>query len=86
VAGSDVEDNVSVATTVTRRTEAERKAYLEADENAADISTNEVTCKRCSKTIRLGNRINYQLTAWDKHQAKCSGAVYVLGLPLSGWV
>ncbi|EIN09497.1 hypothetical protein PUNSTDRAFT_143044 [Punctularia strigosozonata HHB-11173 SS5] len=72
---SDVDDSASVATAHTRRTEAERKAYLEADPDAQDIGPNEVTCRRCSKTIKLGGRTNYQLRAWDKHQAKCSGAV-----------
>lgn len=78
VTGSEDGDSVSVASGVhVRRSEAERKAYLEADSNAQDIEDHQATCKACGKTVKLGNAIKYTLGPWIKHQERCSGAVFV---------
>ncbi|KAK7061065.1 hypothetical protein VNI00_000800 [Paramarasmius palmivorus] len=60
----------------THRSEAERKAILEADTRALDVQPDQVLCKRCKKWIRLGGKTaRYALKNWETHQQRCSGVM-----------
>ncbi|ESK94880.1 hypothetical protein Moror_14047 [Moniliophthora roreri MCA 2997] len=58
------------------RTEAERKALLEADTRALAVEPDQVLCKRCKKWIRIAQKNSkYVLGNWEAHQQRCSGAL-----------
>jgi len=56
-----------------QRTEAERLAYLEADERVMEIKEHEVQCKQCQRWVRLGMARKYMLLRWEQHKQTCTG-------------
>ncbi|KAF9457784.1 hypothetical protein BDZ94DRAFT_1272401 [Collybia nuda] len=52
---------------------AERKAALEADEWATDVTKTSIFCKGCEKRIKLDKRNLYYPGLWTKHRDKCKG-------------
>lgn len=69
--------SVASSEKIVRRTESERLAYLKADVNAETIEVNKVLCRICHAWIKLSTKSNYELSHWNTHQRRCSGAVYV---------
>ncbi|KDQ61517.1 hypothetical protein JAAARDRAFT_30966 [Jaapia argillacea MUCL 33604] len=66
---------VSEQSVRTRRSEPERKAFLEADPRVEEFKDHEVLCKGCHKWIKLSTKQRYALYNWQNHQQRCSGAV-----------
>ncbi|KAF8630147.1 hypothetical protein AX15_003099 [Amanita polypyramis BW_CC] len=64
----------SVAGRQTRRTESERKAWLEADSRAEEIQPEQVKCRGCKRWIRLSTKRPYTIYPWQKHQERCGPA------------
>lgn len=72
-------DSISVARSPersSRKDEAERRAVLEADPRAQEVTPSEVLCRKCQKWIKLSG-VKYMLGNWQKHQNACGDAVYV---------
>jgi hypothetical protein len=61
-----------------RRSDAERKAFLEADPRAQEAKPHEVLCRSCQKWIKLSANRPYILGNWHAHQQRCSGVVLVV--------
>lgn len=72
-AGSIVAPSDAASTPI-RRTATERKAILEADTRAVEVTPDQVLCKRCQKWIKLSKRRVYALSNWERHQLSCSDA------------
>jgi len=51
-----------------RRTEAERRAYLEAHPNSGEVRPGEIFCVLCHRWIKLAIKQNYVTSNWDVHQ------------------
>ncbi|KAK2463551.1 hypothetical protein APHAL10511_004302 [Amanita phalloides] len=62
----------SLADSSHRRTEADRKALLEADTCAEVVQPCQVKCRTCQKWIQLSKRCCYELSHWKKHKERCS--------------
>ncbi|KIY70563.1 hypothetical protein CYLTODRAFT_408791 [Cylindrobasidium torrendii FP15055 ss-10] len=68
-------DPISAGSVVhgSKKTEAERKAELEADTRALKVEPHRQQCKRCTAWIETNNlKLPYSLYNWERHQAKCS--------------
>lgn len=53
------------------RSESERKAYLETDEQVEEVQPDQVKCRRCWKWIRLSTKQTYALYHWRQHRERC---------------
>jgi hypothetical protein len=53
--------------------ETERKALIESDCWAGDVTAVSVECKGCGKTVSLDKRSMYYPGLWIKHRSKCPG-------------
>ena len=60
-----------------RRTEAERKAWLEADSRLEEVRPDQVKCRTCKKWIKLSTKRLYATYHWQKHRERCKIAMYV---------
>ncbi|KAL1716319.1 hypothetical protein EV715DRAFT_255220 [Schizophyllum commune] len=70
--------SVSAATpseATVRRSEAERKAMLEADTRAEELEPHQALCRKCHKWIKLSTQQRYGLSNWNRHQRSCADAV-----------
>lgn len=74
-AASTVAPSVAQSDISVRRTEPERKDFLDSDTRAEAVKHDEVLCRKCQKWIRLSTRQKFALTNWNKHQRSCSDAV-----------
>jgi hypothetical protein len=52
--------------------EMERKALLERDAWAGEVTEISVECKGCKRTISLDKRFTYYPGLWIKHRQNCS--------------
>ncbi|KAJ6556250.1 hypothetical protein B0H19DRAFT_1071366 [Mycena capillaripes] len=55
------------------RTEAQRRALLEADPWTVAVAPHHVICRGCTHTIRLDKRSRYYPGLWEKHRERCEG-------------
>ena len=53
--------------------ETERKALIESDSWAGQVTAISVECKGCGKTVSLDKRSMYYPGLWIKHRSKCPG-------------
>lgn len=51
--------------------ETERKALIESDVWAGEVTAISVECKGCGKTVSLDKRSMYYPGLWVKHRSKC---------------
>ena len=51
--------------------ETERKALIESDDWAGEVTAISVECKGCGKTVSLDKRSMYYPGLWIKHRSKC---------------
>jgi hypothetical protein len=51
--------------------ETERKALIESDVWAGQVTAISVECKGCGKTVSLDKRSMYYPGLWIKHRSKC---------------
>lgn len=58
-----------------RRTESERREFLESDPLVEQLEVDRVLCKICKKWIKLSNIQKYSTSNWTKHRPRCSVAV-----------
>lgn len=66
----------SIAPSITpNRTEAQRRAYLEADSRVEEFKDHEVQCKDCKRLIKLGTARKYMLQKWNLHKQRCSSSM-----------
>lgn len=59
--------------------ETERKAFIESDVWAGDVTAVSVECKGCGKTVSLDKRSMYYPGLWIKHRSKCPGIKHLEG-------
>jgi hypothetical protein len=55
------------------RTEAQRRAILNADRWTTTVAPHHVGCRGCKKTIKLDARSRYYPGLWEKHRERCEG-------------
>ncbi|KAL1747852.1 hypothetical protein HDZ31DRAFT_30973, partial [Schizophyllum fasciatum] len=65
----------SISEATVRRSEAERKAILEADSRAEELEPMQALCRKCHKWIKLSSKQRYALSNWNRHQRSCADSV-----------
>ncbi|KAI8996619.1 hypothetical protein BD414DRAFT_478552 [Trametes punicea] len=59
----------------TRKTEAERRQFLEEDPNTGAVEPHRVFCKACDHWVALNPKLRYVMRLWLEHKKQCNGAV-----------
>ncbi|KAI0820738.1 hypothetical protein BC628DRAFT_1395122 [Trametes gibbosa] len=57
-----------------RKTEAERRQFLEEDPHSGDVEAHRVFCKACDTWIELNLRRRYIMRLWLEHRKQCKSA------------
>lgn len=60
-----------------RRTESQRREFLEEDPLVEQLEVDRALCKNCKKWIKLSNVQTYSTSNWTKHRPRCAVAVSV---------
>ncbi|KAI9062543.1 hypothetical protein FKP32DRAFT_1573873 [Trametes sanguinea] len=58
-----------------RKTEAERRQFLEEDPNTGDVEPHRVFCKACDSWIDLNPKLKYVMRLWLEHKKQCKSIV-----------
>ncbi|KAI0664265.1 hypothetical protein C8Q70DRAFT_946545 [Cubamyces menziesii] len=56
-----------------RKTEAERRQFLEEDPNSGDVEPHRVFCKACDGWVDLNPKLKYIMRLWLEHRKQCKG-------------
>ena len=56
-----------------RKTEAERRQFLEEDPNSGDVEPHRVYCKACDNWVDLNPKLKYIMRLWLEHRKQCKG-------------
>ncbi|KAH9913957.1 uncharacterized protein BXZ73DRAFT_92876 [Epithele typhae] len=69
----DLVDEVSVSgdTRRQRKTEADRRQFLEEDPNSGEVEPHRMYCKACSKWVDLNPKLRYIMKRWVAHRKRC---------------
>jgi hypothetical protein len=59
------------------RTQAQRRAILNADPWTLSVAPHHVVCRGCKKTIKLDARSLYYPGLWEKHRDRCEGVTNI---------
>lgn len=74
--GSDSEDGAyitdsTISSKIKRRREPERIEYFRNQPFCGKLDPHEVTCTKCSKTVKLSRRQTYAIRPWENHRRRC---------------
>ncbi|KAL7280420.1 hypothetical protein ACG7TL_005348 [Trametes sanguinea] len=58
-----------------RKTEAERRQFLEEDPNTGEVEPHRVFCKACDSWIDLNPKLKYVMRLWLEHKKQCKSIV-----------
>jgi hypothetical protein len=86
-ADDDEADDVSTAApsvthtasdvTSSKKTEAQKRALLQADPRIEEVRAHEVSCRRCGQWVKLHAKQKYEIARWRAHCDGCTGTQYV---------
>ena len=55
-----------------RKSEAERRQYLEDDPNSGEVEPHRVFCKACDNWVELNPKLKFIMKLWNEHRKQCS--------------
>ncbi|KAI0642237.1 hypothetical protein C8Q79DRAFT_1003149 [Trametes meyenii] len=58
-----------------RKTEAERRQFLEEDVNSGDVEAHRMFCKACDTWVELNPKRKFIMRLWLEHKKQCKNAV-----------
>ncbi|KAI0773318.1 hypothetical protein BD413DRAFT_541129 [Trametes elegans] len=78
VAEDGADDRSSIAESSkarSRKTEAERRQFLEEDPNTGEVQAHRVFCKACDAWVDLNPKLRFIMRLWLEHKKQCKNAV-----------